>query len=173
MWLSGHGITKHFRLWIWLFRNSGVKRAGSIEMAASLAQSEFVYRSGTSPDIYTFTIVSDSMGNISVRDIQDPYGFVLSPYTLIPQSVTTDIDTAMAQVETILALTSAVNGTLTFTAETEKSVTFASAFADTNYRVQTTSDVFAPFRITNKTVLGFTIQAGATVTGSVGYDVFA
>ena len=33
-------------------------------------------------------------------------------------------------------------------------------------------DVFAPFRITNKTVLGFTVQAGATVTGTVGYDGF-
>ena len=141
-------------------------------MAATLAQSEFVYRSGTSPDIYTFTIVSDSLGNISVRDIQDPYGFVISPYTQIPQSVTTDIGSAMAQVETILALTSAVNGTLIFTAETEKSVTFAEAFSDTSYRVQVTSDVFAPFRITNKTVLGFTVQAGSTITGTVGYDVF-
>ena len=71
-------------------------------MAASLAQSEFVYRSGTSPDIYTFTIVSNTLGDLSVRDIQDPYGFVLSPYTQIPQSVTTDINSAMAQVETIL-----------------------------------------------------------------------
>ena len=140
---------------------------------ATLAQSEFVYRSGTSPDIYTFTIVSDSQGNISVRDIQDPYGFVISPYTQIPQSVTTDIGSAMTQVETILALTSAVNGTLTFAAETEKTVTFAEAFSNTNYRVQTTSDVFAPFRITNKTVLGFTVQAGSTITGTVGYDVFA
>jgi len=142
-------------------------------MAAALAQSEFVYQSGTSPDIYTFTIVSDSQGNISVRDIQDPYGFVISPYTQIPQSVTADIGTAMVQVETILALTSAVNGTLTFAAETEKTVTFASAFASTSYRVQVTSDVFAPFRITNKTVLGFTVQSGSTITGTVGYDVFA
>ena len=140
---------------------------------ASLAQSEFVYRSGVTPDIYTFTIVSDSLGNISVRDIQDPYGFVISPYTQIPQSVADDIIASMGQVETILALTSAVNGTLTFTAETEKAVTFAEAFADTSYRVQVTSDVFAPFRITNKTVLGFTVQAGSTITGTVGYDVFA
>lgn len=139
---------------------------------ATLAQSEFTYQSGISPNLYTFTIVSDSQGNISVRDIQDPYGFVLSPYTQIPQSVTTDIGSAMAQVETILALTSAVNGTLTFTTETEKSVTFAEAFSDTSYRVQVTSDVFAPFRITNKTVLGFTVQAGSTITGTVGYDVF-
>ena len=139
---------------------------------STLVQSEFVYRSGTSPNLYTFTVVSDSQGSISVRDIHDPYGFILSPYTQIPQSVTADINSAMAQVETILALTSAVNGTLVFSSETEKSVTFAEAFADTSYRVQITSDVFAPFRITNKTVLGFTVQVGSTITGNVGYDVF-
>jgi len=139
---------------------------------ATLAQSEFVYRSGSTPNIYTFTIVSNSQGAILVRDIQDPYGLVVSPYTQIPQSVTTDISTAMSQVETILALTSAVNGTLSFAAETEKSVTFAEAFSSTSYRVQITSDVFAPFRITNKTTLGFTVQAGSTITGSVGFDVF-
>lgn len=139
---------------------------------ATLAQSEFVFRSGATPNIYTFTIVSNSQGAILVRDIQDPYGFVISPYTQIPKSVTTDISTAMTQVETILALTSAVNGTLSFAAETEKSVTFAEAFSNTSYRVQVTSDVFAPFRITNKTTLGFTVQAGSTITGSVGYDVF-
>jgi len=78
----------------------------------------------------------------------------------------------MSQVEDILSLTSAVNGNLTFSAETEKTVTFAVAFSSTNYRVQVTSDVFAPFRITSKTTLGFTIQAGATISGIVGYDVF-
>jgi hypothetical protein len=141
-------------------------------MAASLVQSDFTYRSGSSPDVYQFTIVSNEVGALLVRDIQDPYGLVLSPYTTIPQSVTDDISSAMATVETILALTSAVNGTLTFTAEAEKSVTFSEAFANTSYRVQVTSDIFAPYRIANKTTAGFTIQAGAAVTASVGYDVF-
>lgn len=142
-------------------------------MSANLIQSEFVYRSGTPPDYYTFTIVSDSTtGLVSVRDIEDRYGAVLSPYTRIPQSVTTDINTAMSEVESILALTSAINGTLSFVAETSKSVSFAAAMGNTNYRVQLSSTIFAPFRITSKTVLGFTVEAGATVTGSVGYDVF-
>ena len=141
-------------------------------MAASLAQAEFVYRSGSSPTVYTFTIVS-SNDQIYVRDIEDPYGFIISPYTKIPKSVTDDIAAAMGTVETILSLTSSVNGNLTFAAETSKSVTFSEAFSDTNYRVQITSDIFAPFRISAKTTTGFTIQAGATVTGTVGYDVFA
>ena len=141
-------------------------------MPLTLSQSEFVYQSGVNPTVYLFTIVSDQSGLMSVRDIQDPYGFVLSPYTQIPQSVTDDIQSAMSQVEAILATTSAVNGNLSFSAETSKSVTFSSSMSNTNYRVQITSDVFAPFRITNKTITGFTVQAGATITGTVGYDVF-
>jgi len=140
-------------------------------MAATLSLSEFVFRSGVSPDIYQFTIVSDQTGLISVRDIQDRYGFVVSPYTQIPQSVAADISSATTQVETILALTSAVNGTLTFANDTDKAVVFAIPFGSTTYRVYVSSDIFAPFRITNKTTAGFTIQAGAQVSGSVGFDV--
>jgi hypothetical protein len=138
---------------------------------ATLVQSEFVYRSGTPPEVFQFTIVQDQSGLISTRDIQDRYGFVISPYTQIPRSVSDDICAATAQVEALLSLTSAVNGQLTFAAETSKTVTFASPFPDTTYRVHVTGDIFAPFRITNKTTAGFTIEAGATVTGIVGYDV--
>lgn len=97
---------------------------------------------------------------------------ILSPYTRIPQSVTNDINSALSEVTSILALASAINGNLTFVAETYKDVSFPAAMGNTNYRVQLSSQIFAPFRITNKTVLGFTIQAGATVSGVVGYDVF-
>ena len=140
-------------------------------MASVLIQSEFVYQSGVPPQTYQFTIVSDQTGLISMRDLQDRYGFVISPYTQIPSSVLTDISAAQSQVEALLSLTSAVNGTLTFTAETSQSVVFASAFPDTTYRVHVTSDIFAPFRISAKTTTGFTIEAGAIVSGSVGYDV--
>jgi len=138
---------------------------------ATLVQSEFVYTSGLPPSLYQFTIVSNQVGVILVRDIQDPYGFVISPYTQIPQSVTNDISAAMGQVETLLALTSAVNGTITFAADVSKAVVFVTPFPNTDYRVHVTSDVFAPFRIVNKTVAGFTISAGAAISGEVGYDV--
>ena len=140
-------------------------------MAGTLIQSEFTYRSGSPPSSYQFTIVQNQVGALLVRDIQDPYGFVISPYTQIPQSVADDIGVAMAQVGTILALTSAVNGFLNFSSEGEKSVVFPTAFLNTNYRVYLSSSIFAPFLITNKTVTGFTVQAGAQITGSVGYDV--
>ena len=139
---------------------------------ATLVLSEFVFRSGTAPNYFTFSIVSDQTGILSVRDLQDRYGTIYSPQTQIPRTVTDDIGTAMAEVEGILALTSAINGTVTFTAEASRDVTFAEAVASTAYRVQLSSAVFAPFRITNKTIAGFTIQAGSTISGQVGYDVF-
>jgi len=140
-------------------------------MTATLVQSDFVYRSGVSPNLYQFTIVSNQAGVLLVQDMQDPYGFIVSPYTQIPQSVTDDISSAMSQVEALLALTSAVNGNLSFVAEFSKAVTFVVAFPSTSYRVQITSDVFAPFRVTHKTTAGFTIEAGADITATVGYDV--
>lgn len=39
-------------------------------MAATLLQSEFVYRSGSGNSQYTFTVVSNGQGSLSVRDIQ-------------------------------------------------------------------------------------------------------
>lgn len=140
-------------------------------MASTLIQSEFTYRSGASPALYQFTIVSDQEGNLSVRNIEDPYGFVISPYATIPQTVTTDISAAMSQVETLLSLTSAVNGSVTFATEATKDITFATPLAADTYRVYVSSAILAPFKITNKTVAGFTIYAGATISGVVGYDV--
>jgi tetrahydromethanopterin S-methyltransferase subunit E len=90
----------------------------------------------------------------------------------LPQSVTDDICSATSEVESILALASAINGILTFTAETYKDVVFVTPLTNTNYRVQLSPSIFAPLRITNKTITGFTVQAGATITGQVGYDVF-
>jgi hypothetical protein len=92
--------------------------------------------------------------------------------TSVPQSVVTDINAAIAQVETIISMTSAVNGTLTFVAEGSKDVVFATAMSNTNYRVQLSASDFVPVRVTNKMTTGFTIQVGVTFTGTVGYDVF-
>ena len=142
-------------------------------MSASLVISEFVYRSGVPPEYFTFTIGADATtGRVYVREITDRYGMVVSPYTRLPQSVTDDICSATSQVESILALVSTINGILTFTAETYKDVVFATPLTNTNYRVQLSPGIFAPLRIVNKLVTGFTVQAGATITGQVGYDVF-
>lgn len=143
-------------------------------MSGSLVQAEFTYSSGTTTETYYFTVVYDNtLETTSVRNIQNGYGQITSPWSTVPSSVTDDICTATSSVENLMASTSSVNGTLTFTASNEESVAFTTAMSDTSYRVQLSSDSYVPLRITSKTTAGFTVEAGATFTGTVGYDVFA
>jgi hypothetical protein len=141
-------------------------------MAATRILSEFTYRSGVPTQAYRFTVVVDEQGLVSVRNIQSPIGLIIDSVTSVPQSVVDDISAAIGEVENILAQTSAVNGTLTFSSSVSEAVVFTTAMASTTYRVVLSPDTFVPLRITNKTTTGFTVEAGAEFTGSVGYDVF-
>lgn len=141
-------------------------------MAATRIATESTYTSGTGQQRYRFTVVVDQGGNVSVRDIVSPFGLIMDSMTRLPQSVVEDIQTAMAQVENLVSVTSAINGTATFSSATEVNVTFTTPMADTNYRVHLSPSDFVPVRVTNKLVTGFTIQTGVTFTGTVGYDVF-
>lgn len=141
-------------------------------MAGTRIAFEGTYTSGTGTSQYRFTVVVDLNGVVSVRDIRSPFGLIMDTMTRLPQSVVDDITAAMGQVEDLLALTSAVNGTLTFAAETEKSVTFSTPLSNTNYRVHLAPSDFIAARVTTKLTTGFTVQVGITFSGTVGYDVF-
>jgi D-alanyl-D-alanine carboxypeptidase len=90
----------------------------------------------------------------------------------VPQTVTDDINAAMQQVGALLATSTAANGTLVFASENSKTFTFPTPLASSTYRVQLTTDTFVPLRIAGQTTTSFTIQASATFTGTVGFDVF-
>jgi hypothetical protein len=92
--------------------------------------------------------------------------------TNLPQEVLDDIQTALAQLESLVAQTSAVNGTLTYTSETVQSFTFAIPFADASYRVHVTTNDFIAWKVINPTVNGFDIELGSTYSGTIGFDVF-
>jgi hypothetical protein len=141
-------------------------------MAATLLQSDFTYRSGIPSEAYTYTVVQDQSGTLGIRNVQSPRGLIIDAFTKVPQSVIDDMNTSLQQVEDILASTSDVNGTLVFTAEASKAFIFATPLTGTSYRVQLTTDSFVPLRVISKTTAGFTVEAGATFTGSVGFDVF-
>lgn len=141
-------------------------------MAYQRTTFEFSYRSGVSPQFYYFTVSMDQAGLISVKNIQSPQGRIIDSQTSLPQSVTDDITAAIAQVEDLVAQTSAVNGQLTFAAETSKTVTFVTPFAGTGYRVVFSTTDFIPVRVTAKSTTGFTVSVGVTYTGTIGYDVF-
>ena len=141
-------------------------------MAATRVQFDATYTSGSGTNLYRFTICVNTAGVVGVRDIRTPYGLLIDSMTSVPQSVVNDINTAIAQVETILTMTSAVNGTLTFVAEGSKDVVFSTPMTDTSYRVQLSPSDFISARISAKSTVGFTVQLNVTFTGTVGYDVF-
>jgi hypothetical protein len=141
-------------------------------MAGTRIAFEATYASGTGRNQYRYTVVYDLSGVTSVRDIRTPFGLILDSMTRLPQSVVADINASIAQVEGLLSATSAINGTANFVNATSVSVTFVSPLANTNYRVHLSPSDFVPVRVISKTVTGFTIEAGVTFTGSVGYDVF-
>lgn len=107
-----------------------------------------------------------------MKDIQSPQGLIVDSLTSIPQSVTDDIQSAIAQVENFVAQTSAVNGQLTFTGETSKTVSFVTPMVGTTYRVVFSTQDFVPVRVISKATTGFVVSVGVTYTGNIGYDVF-
>ena len=141
-------------------------------MAVSLVQSEFSYKSSSGEESYYFNVVLDASSVVSVRNMQTPNGLIQDSYSSLPQAVLDDIQTAIGQVEDLVAQTSASNGIESFTAETSKDVTFDTAMSNTNYRVVFSTEDFVPVRVISKTITGFTIETGSTYTGDVGYDVF-
>jgi hypothetical protein len=91
--------------------------------------------------------------------------------TQVPGAVLDEINEAKAEVENILAQTSAINDTLSFVDQTTQSIVFAIPMVDTSYRVYVTLEDFIDWRITNKTTTGFDIELNVTYTGTVQYDV--
>lgn len=141
-------------------------------MALTRYKTESTYRSITAlSEEYTFTVVQDISGVVSVRNIITPQGSIADAYIELPQEVTDDIQTAMAELEDLMA-SSSVSGTLDFDTEASKDVVFSAALNAATYRVHVSVGEFVPIRVTNKTLTGFTVELGATFTGSVGYDVF-
>ena len=140
-------------------------------MALTRFKTESTYTSLTSlGEQFSFTVVQDLSGVISVRNIVSPTGSLDDAFVELPQEVTDDIATAMAQLEDMMA-SSSVSGTLSFDGEASKEVVFETALNSDSYRVHLAIGDFIPMRVVSKTVAGFTVELGTTYTGDVGYDV--
>lgn len=141
-------------------------------MALSRIQSSFSYKSSSGGQSYYFTVLVNESGLITVGNIQSSAGAVCDSTTSVPQTVLDDIQTAIGQVETLMSLTSAVNGTATFVAVAFVDIVFATAMSTTSYRVTYSKEDFIQIRTANKTVNGFRIEVGSTYSGDIGWDVF-
>jgi hypothetical protein len=122
---------------------------------------------------WEFTIISNVDGSLGVSNIKSPTGLLCNTGIQIPSDVFQCIEEAKQQVENILSVTSAINGTISFVDQTAQSVVFASPFPNATYRVHVSLDDFISYRIRNQTTTGFDIELNVTYTGDVGYDVFA
>lgn len=141
----------------------------------TLKESAFSYRVSSGDPCkgsWCFTVVVNQNGKVGLRNIKSPTGSLCNSGTQIPESVLDAIDMAKEQVQNILAQTSAINGTLTFTDQISQSIVFTTPFTNTDYRVYVTLEDFIDYRITNKTTTGFDIELNVTYTGTVQYDVF-
>jgi len=135
-------------------------------------ETALTFRSGGGGVFYTFEVAQDTLSNVTVRNIVTPTGRVTDSVTGLPEEVINDIQTAIGQVEDLVAQTSAVGGQLTFTNAVTASFVFGIAFSNTNYRVHPELPEFVDWRVTNKATTGFTIELSAPITGTVGFDVF-
>jgi len=143
-----------------------------VVVALTRTSTDVTYKSSAGGEDYYFIVVMDQQSNVSVRNIRSPTGLIVDANTTVPKDVQTDMATAIGQVEDLVAQTSAVNGNLVYAAEVTKAVVFATAMANTNYRVVFSTTDFIAVRVTNKATTGFTVETNVTYTGTVGYDVF-
>tara|TARA_B100000963_G_scaffold361770_2_gene399409 strand:+ start:1980 stop:2399 length:420 start_codon:yes stop_codon:yes gene_type:complete len=125
---------------------------------------------------YFFTVTMDEDSNLFVKKIRTPQGYVANEFYqtqtyALPSEIHDYIQTALGQLEDILA-TSSANGIANFTAQSSVDVSFETAMNNTEYRVLLSIEDFITARITNKSIAGFTIEVGiSSYTGTIGYDV--
>lgn len=141
-------------------------------MSLDKRQSVFSYKSVFGGLVYYFDIAVDQFGDTNLRNVQDSRGLVIDSMTNIPQKVVDDVNTAIGQVRNVMATTSSINGYVSFSNETTKSVSFGSPMMSDGYRVYLNIGDLVLYKITNKTLGGFTIELSAEFTGNVYYDVF-
>ena len=136
-------------------------------MALARQQSVVTYTSSSGGATYTFDIVMNAQGGLSVRNIRGPKGLITDPYTIIPSSVLDDIEEAKKEVQQVMDETQVDSGTLTFTGETTQTALIASGVLNnTAYRVVYSTPDGTILRTENQTTTSFDAVAPTTY-GSV------
>jgi hypothetical protein len=146
-------------------------------MALTRQQSVHTYQSASGGQTYSFEVVVDAQGTISVRNILTPTGGICDPYTTLPQTVMDDIAVA-TELAALLQLESEVDsGNIVFAGVASVAVVIpGGTLNNTNYRVIFTTPDGTLLEATGKTITGFTAEAAAvygTIAApvTVGYSV--
>jgi len=117
---------------------------------------------------YTFTVTSNSYGDITVSEVRRHGYGVESSY---PADVQRAISTAINRLEDLMAGVSTLNGSVVLTAQSEGQIVFTTPLANTEYRVVFSIDDFVIARVKTRATTGFTFELSAPYTGTLRYDV--
>ena len=128
-------------------------------MAVARQQSTFTYSVTSGSETYTFDIIVDSQGLISVQNIRGPRGATAT----IPNAVLEAIEEAKLLVQQMVLETQVDSGTLTFTGQTSQTAVIApGVLNNVNYRVVYTTPDGTVLTTENKTTTGFDAVAPTT-----------
>jgi len=135
----------------------------------------FTYCSFSGGVSYTFDVVYDAQGLITITNIQGPIAGTSACSSActssIPEDVLEDMQLAKSLVELLMSVTEVASGTITFTGQTQNPGSIPiGVLNNTNYRVAYTSGCSVVFTTENKTLTSFDCVAG-TVVGSIGTPV--
>lgn len=131
-------------------------------MALTRQQSVHTYRSSSGNQTFTFEVVVDAQGLVSVRNIRTPLGPISDNNTAVPQTVTDDIKAATELVTLLQLETEVDSGSVTFTGETSQAAVIpGGVLNNTSYRVVLTPPDGVILTTEDKTTTGFNVVAGS------------
>lgn len=134
----------------------------------SLIATSLDYSVHTGLGTFYFSVSADSSGRITVSDVRKGAVAFNGAY---PLKVHTEISSAIARLENIMAGISTVNGTVTLNNTTAGQVVFASPVANADFRVIFSIDDFIGARVTARSITGFSFELSAPYTGDIQYDI--
>lgn len=146
-------------------------------MPLTRRQSVHSYSSSSGGQTYTFDVVVDAQGVVSVRNIRTPLGGICDPFTSLPQAVMNDVKSAIELVGLLQQMTEVDSGNVVFSGQTSQAVVIpGGVLNNTNYYVVFTTPDGTILTAEGKTTTGFTATAATTygtvaAPRTVGYSV--
>jgi len=130
-------------------------------------RSVFSFQSSAGGVTYTFDVVLDAQGIITIKNVQGPIASTAACSTAcstdIPEDVLEDMQEAKCLVELLMSVTEVASGQLVFTGQTQLTATIpAGVLNNTNYRVVYTDPCGTIITTENKTLVSFDAVVGVS-----------
>lgn len=133
-----------------------------------LQETTLSYSYPSTQGLFKFSISANKYGSISVSSVTKDNISFLGSY---PVEVQKGINAAISTLEVIMSSISTLNGSISFTGQSEASVFFDSPMPNTGYRVLFFVDDFVFARVKSKSTTGFVVELSTAFSGEVKYDI--